>query len=528
MKSARFVLVFLFAVATFASAAQLNTVPSAGQTFPAGGSGPVAAVLQKPSFALPVVYGTGGNPISVAVADVNGDGKPDLLVTNNSAGGNVGVLLGNGDGTFQPAVTYSSGGILPDSVTVGDVNGDGKLDLVVANQCAAGGCGNLMGSVGVLLGNGDGTFQPVVTYSSGGEFALSVAVEDVNGDGNLDLLVANACGSGCTKGSLGSVGVLLGNGDGTFQPVVTYATAVGTAQGLAVADVNGDRKLDLLVPSTCGLPQSCPTSGVNVLLGNGDGTFQAAVLYGTGADGASAIAVSDVNGDGKLDLLVTTSSNSFTIPEVGVLLGNGDGTFQPVAFYGTGGVLTFGSIAVGDLNGDGKPDLLVNTDCGSNCGHNKVTVLLGNGDGTFQAGLTYATGWYGPRSVALADVNRDGKLDMVVVNTGFNPPGRVAVRVNILQLATKTTLASSLNPSHVNQSVKFTATVTGLYAGKTTGSVTFKQGTTVLGTVAVVGGKAALAHVFAKTGTFSISAHFSGDSNNKPNTSNTVSQMVTP
>jgi hypothetical protein len=130
--------------------------------------------------------------------------------------------LGNGDGTFQPVVSYASGGSDADSVAVADVNGDGKLDLVVANLC---GINNCSGVVGVLLGNGDGTFKPSVTYSAGDAETKSVAIADVNGDGRLDILVA----------AQNTVGVRLGNGDGTFQPAVTYASGGGGAGGYLVS-----------------------------------------------------------------------------------------------------------------------------------------------------------------------------------------------------------------------------------------------------------------------------------------------------
>src|SRR5439155_1354589 len=186
---------------------------------PADAMGPSAAF-----FLPPVIYdphGYGFMNVSVAIADVNGDGRPDLLVANrfacsSCANGSVAVLLGRGDGTFEGNGTaYDSGGRQAKSMAVADVNGDGKLDLLVANQCTRQGCTQFHGVVGVLLGNGDGTFQPVVDYS-GGNHTSGVAIADVNGDGNLDVLETDMGWSG--------VGVLLGNGDGTFQQRVGYAT----------------------------------------------------------------------------------------------------------------------------------------------------------------------------------------------------------------------------------------------------------------------------------------------------------------
>src|SRR5438876_797547 len=152
---------------------------------------------------------------SVAVADVNGDGKPDLLVANEG-NATVGVLLGNGDGTFQPVVTYGSGGSGANSVAVADVNGDGKPDLLVATSLSA--------TVGVLLGNGDGTFQSAVTYGSGGlNRASSVVGADVNGDGRPDLLVGTCNSFSCF---VGAVSVLLNNSQppDTTPPVITLST----------------------------------------------------------------------------------------------------------------------------------------------------------------------------------------------------------------------------------------------------------------------------------------------------------------
>jgi len=377
------------------------------------------------SFASPVTYGTGGYAAtSVAIGDLNGDGTPDLVVascanSNCTGNGLVGVLLGNGDGTFQPAVTYDSGGYNASSIAIADVNGDGKPDLLVANRCGQATC-TTDGSVAVLLGNGDGTFKTAVTYDSGGMLANSVAVADMNGDGKPDLVVANECTpTNCSLLSgTGLVSVLLGNGDGTFQSAVTY-NAGGNAYSVAVGDLNGDGKLDVAVLSYEGCSFCGPEVGV--LLNNGDGTLQTVVLYNSGGTFPTSMTLADVNGDGKLDALVADniSPDGHGPSGFGVLLGNGDGTFQSSAVqYGLSGDDDSGTInvAVADLNGDGKPDVaLVDREgCGSN---SSMAVLPGNGDGTFQPEVSFCAlgsifqGW-----VAAADLNGDGRPDVAIVS----------------------------------------------------------------------------------------------------------------
>ena len=180
-------------------------------------------------------------------------------------------------------------------------------------------CASRLGAAGSTLP----LFLPVVTYGSGGTGASSVALADVNGDGKLDLVVANICASS-TDCSTGTVAVLLGNGDGTFQTAVTYGTGGLGATSVAVGDLNGDGKPDLAVVNA-GSPQ------VGVLLGNGDGTFQKVRRYLSGGFGISSVAIADVNGDGKLDLLIVNCGTCGLQEAVaGVLLGNGDGTFEPV------------------------------------------------------------------------------------------------------------------------------------------------------------------------------------------------------
>jgi hypothetical protein len=330
-------------------------------------------------------------PYSVAVGDFRGIGKQDLVTANYCCNTTTAsVFLGNGDGTFQAAVNYGAGNS-PDFVAVGDFNRDGKLDLVVANECGNDPTCQSGGTVSVLLGNGDGTFQAAAS-SGVGTTPLWVAVGDFNHDGKPDLVTANF-GSG-------NVSVLLGNGDGTFQTAVSYGAGGFDPDSVAVGDFNGDGKLDLAVANEA-------SNNVGVLLGNGDGTFRAAVNYSVGTDPIS-VAVGDLKGDGKLDLMVV----NYTGNNVSVLLGNGDGTFQAAVNYPVGSYPQ--TAAVGNFNGDGKPDLAVANDITNN-----VSVLLGNGDGTFQAAMNYPVG-YGPASVAVGDFNSDGKTDLVTANaSGF-------------------------------------------------------------------------------------------------------------
>jgi len=355
------------------------------------------------AFGAPTAFGAGSGPTGVATGDFNGDGRLDLAVANLRSN-NVSVLLGNGDGTFQAAVNYGAGS-RPISVAVGDFNGDGKLDLAVSN--------NGSDNVSILLGNGDGTFQTPMDYGAG-SLPDSVAVGDFNGDGKLDLAVSN-------DGS-DNVSILLGKGDGTFQAHVDYATGQYPSS-VAVGDFNGDGKLDLAVANF-------GTNNASILLGKGDGSFQTAVDYGAGSNPYS-VAVADFNGDGKLDLAVANVGASPA--NVSVLLGKGDGTFQAHVDYTTGQYPS--SVAVGDFNGDGKLDLAVANDADSD-----VSILLGNGDGTFQTSVNYGAG-SNPYGVAVGDFNGDGRLDLATADL---PSGTGAVDI-LLEDATVSLSPPSLN-----------------------------------------------------------------------------------
>jgi len=359
-----------------------------------------------PLFLPAVSYDPGGSGQAgdfrtVAVADVNGDERRDVAVTNFWTH-SVGVLLGNGDGTFRPAMTYSPNGANPTAIAIADVSGDGHPDLLV---------GIWSGGVAVLLGDGDGTFQPAVRYASGGVQVSDVIVADVNLDAKTDLIVANF-------GSV--VGTLLGNGDGTFRPAVVQSAGVSPFS-VAVADVNGDARPDVVAAG--GFP-----GGVGVLLGNGDGSFRPGATYNWGAPFAQSIAVADLNGDHNTDIAVANcESTGCNRGVAAVLLGNGDGTFEAPREYGSGGQGA-NAIAIADVNGDEHQDLLI-----ASLASNTAGVLLGHGDGTFEAAQSYGSGGFFPTSIIAADVNGDAAPDLVLGNecdSGRCDAGRVGVLLN--------------------------------------------------------------------------------------------------
>jgi hypothetical protein len=345
------------------------------------------------SFADPVAYGSFSFSVEAASIDFNRDGNTDLAVLNYG-GNNVSLLRGNGQGGFVSAGGYAVG-TTPYAVTVVDFNGDGRKDLAVAN----------LGSndVSILLGNANGTFQAAVSYAAGTQPA-ALAAGDFNRDGRPDLAVANF-GSG-------NVSILLGNGNGTFQPAVNYATGAGAAR-VAVGDFNRDGRPDLVVPNF-------GQGTVSILLGNGNGTFQPAVSYFAGL-GPSPVAVGDFDRDGRLDLAIGNNSAN----TIAILKGSGDGTFPTVLTYPTGIQPQF-LVAV-DLNADGALDLAV-----ANAGSNAVAIFPGNGDGTFGAPTTIPVSTR-PTGIAVGDFDKDGKPDLAVANSNGpapNTPSFVSVLLN--------------------------------------------------------------------------------------------------
>lgn len=420
-------------------------------------------------------------PQAVAVADFNHDGKMDVATITFGDTGQAAILLGNGNGTFQPAVYYEvdSRDESLSWITAADFNGDGNADLAVADETGQ--------NISILLGNGDGTFQNPVEYSTTAPYHPTfVAAGDFNNDGRPDLVIAD--------GSY--VSVMLGNGDGTFrQPIDT--TIFKPTGSFALGDFDHDGNLDVAVPTGPG------TIGLGILLGNGDGTFRQGAQYS--ATSAESVAAGDFNGDGNLDLAV--AEGGFPVE---ILLGNGDGTFQYGATYQSSSPV---AITAADVNGDGKLDLLFITTTypSALC---ELTVMLGNGDGRFQPQTSFSSFSFATADFALADFNGDQKPDVVVadfrgaggygtvdvlLNTGvvsFSPTTPVSFRAQFLGttsppqnvtltnsgtaplsmssisikkpflLGGKTTCGTSVAPgANCKLSVTFTPTVAGLNSG---------------------------------------------------------------
>ncbi|MBO2008536.1 FG-GAP-like repeat-containing protein [Hymenobacter negativus] len=425
-----------------------------------------AGAAQAQTFTPSATYSTGIVPQGIASADVNGDGRLDLIMTNSNSN-TVGVLLGSATtpGTFPATATfYGSGGTFPVQVGMGDVNGDGRPDIVVDNANS--------NNVSVLLNSATtpGTFATAVAYPSSSSGPRGLGLADVNGDGRLDVVV----------GGSGTIGVLLNSAStpGTFATGITYPTGVD-ADAIAVGDVNGDGRPDVAVTGYF------TANTIIVLLNSAStpGTFPTATSYGSGGGTPRGVTFGDVNADGRPDLVVGNESSG---NNVGVLLNSATapGTFGTAVAYPSGANGPNG-VRVRDMNGDGRSDIVAaNYDVSNG---STVSVLLGSATtpGTFATGTTYSSGGQGPVNLEVSDLNNDGRPDIATTNVLSSTIG---VLLNT-SLFTAPTL-SSINPTSgpVGTSVTLTGTnLTGATAVRFNGTAatTFAvvNATTVTATV---------------------------------------------
>jgi hypothetical protein len=373
------------------------------------------------TFSEGVYYQGGIDTTAVTIADINGDGKNDI-VSSNQQGADVTVLLGNGDGTMQPAsVGYATGGtrmtasgVVLTPALVADfnsLNNDGHNDVIVPDG---------LYSFVYLQGVGDGTFRSAVDYYSeptsagnGYQTSVGIASGDFNGDGHPDFVVGNSYDFGQKEGN---ITVFISNGDGTLKPGVNYASKAFPTnfqlQFVAVGDFNRDGKLDIAATDAI-------NGGVQIFTGNGDGTFTAGSAYpsDSGTYTTWGIIAGDFNGDGKTDLAVVNVTNGGAIGDVGVLINNGAGGFDPVVNYPTTTPTT--EITTADVNGDKQLDLIVPLYGTSSTAGSAVAILLGQGNGTFKAAPNFnlvngSIRYYNPYAAAIGDLNGDGKADIAV------------------------------------------------------------------------------------------------------------------
>lgn len=426
-----------------------------------------AQVNFQGDFQKPLSWGgCGVGPNAIMLADLNGDGNLDVVTVDIG----VQICLGDGHGNFNFLTSYNTSpgtscmNCLDNTsaLALGDFHHKGVPDIAVGST----------NNIRVLLGNGDGTFR-ISGDSAVTGHPTQIAVADVNGDGNLDLVSVNT--------DTATISVMLGNGDGTFRPAKNISTSPAPFS-IALGDFNGDGKIDAAI-AFCSMGQnsaipfrhdSCSESPVppQLLLGNGDGTFQPSVSIPNVVGATNSIAARDVNGDGKLDLVIVTSQPYPSLRTVyssvlEVLLGNGNGTFKPPAGYAINyPQLPGNNIAFGDFNGDGKLDIVVageglNTDV--NFG-GTIAELTGNGDGTFQPAVFYDDSEVST-AVAAGDVDNDGKPDLVTSDftQGNGNSGSVLLNANSLARSPTAIVVTSSGTSDPNdpfQPVTLTAAVT--------------------------------------------------------------------
>ncbi len=358
-----------------------------------GVSAGVAIFLNKGdgTFASPVNYSAGTFPYSMAALDVNHDGIVDLAVTDFQATpGKVNVFLGKGDGTFGPATGFATD-VGAESVTIADFNNDGNPDLAVTT---------VRNTVSILLGNGSGGFAAPVNFATG-QAPRYIAAGDFNKDGKLDLVTSNFIDQ--------TVSIFLGHGDGTFQARSSYVISYNGGS-LILTDVDNDGKLDIVqgLGDARAFGPGYDSSNIDILLGNGDGTFRGVPVVNTPMNGTSFLVAGDFNGDGKGDIVAGDQQAG----KLYLLPGDGSGAFQqPVSIASLDRASSFYSIyagVAGDFNGDGKTDLAV-----SQASNGKIAIFLNSASGLLSSG-SISTNSPAANGIAAADFNGDGKLDLAV------------------------------------------------------------------------------------------------------------------
>jgi hypothetical protein len=390
-----------------------------GWSIPTGGNGGGWSIPTGGYGGDTVVGGAGAGGIGGAtVCDPAGFGGNGGFVVNGPYGcGGFGGFSsgpgGYGGGTgwppvgtlFAQATPYATGQSAS-AVALGDLDGDGSLDIAVANN----------GTVSVLLNLGDGTFAPAASYDV---FASpqSIALADFDGDGKLDVVVSNTNGGYFNGGNLI---ILTNTGKGVLGPPTSYA-AGRYPQALAARDMNGDKRPDILVVTDAGT--------LSLLINLGSGRFAAPVPYATGGE-ASAIAIGDINQDGKDDVAISNMGNGGAPGNVGVRMGGGDGTLAEISNYQLDAALWARSVAIADMNRDGHPDLIVSGygDFGQPV-QGRIDVLDNQGMGSFSTAVGYAAA-NEPWALAVADFDHDGAPDVAAINPAMVGQSAVLLLLN--------------------------------------------------------------------------------------------------
>lgn len=336
-----------------------------------------------PPFEAPSYFSTGNAPNALMLGLLDADAIPDLVVSNGNSD-TVSVRLGKSDGTLQAAIHYASGptsgtNLLPTNPVLAQMNAGTSIDIVLINTQAD---SSNPGSLAVLLGNGDGSFQNA-QITPLGNYPSALIVGDLNQDGDQDVIVGHFEDL--------NISVLLGNGDGTFQAPVSYPTgSLGDVTALALGDFDGDGALDVIASV-----QSA--QNILIFLGNGDGTFQTQNTISVGI--IISLGLANLNQDTNLDIVAAIASDI-----IAILIGNGDGSFQTPTFFKAG--KSPGSLLIQDIDGDGKIDLLTENETEA-----LIALLLGKGDGTFKTPVFFEAGT-SPSWIAVGDINQDGASDL--------------------------------------------------------------------------------------------------------------------